>query len=254
MLFGIKKIFSRLPRILLRTVMPAYLVEQIVFELRMLTRYGDRRATLRKCKHMKGVRANVGCGTFPTPGWVNLDVGRTGSDVLFWDCRSGLPFADASLAALYSEHCFEHLDYETEALPFLRECFRCLAVGGVLRIVVPDAGRYLKLYACGGWEALAKQRPLIADGAGYRDHWRQKKYTTKMQFINYVFRQDGEHKYAYDEEALTEAVRQAGFSDVKEMAYRVSRDPLMAPDSPKRTSDSLYVEGAKPNGPPPTAE
>ena len=156
-----------------------------------------------------------------------------------------MPFANGSLAAVYLEHCFEHLDYETEALPLLRECFRCLAPSGVLRIVVPNAGRYLKLYASDSWEALAEQRPLIAEGSGYRDYFGSEKYTTRMQFINAVFRQRGEHKYAYDEETLAAAMRQAGFLDVREMAYGVSRDPLMAPDTPKRRTDSLYVEGAK---------
>jgi predicted SAM-dependent methyltransferase len=55
-------------------------------------------------------------------------------------CANGLPFNDSTVEAIYSEHCFEHLDYESEAKHFLRECLRCLKPQGVLRIVVPDAG------------------------------------------------------------------------------------------------------------------
>jgi predicted SAM-dependent methyltransferase len=36
-----------------------------------------------------------------------------------------------------------------EAKHFLRECLRCLKPQGVLRIVVPDTGEYLRLYAKG---------------------------------------------------------------------------------------------------------
>ncbi len=95
---------------------------------------------------------------------------RFPSGRIFWDCRSGLPFSDGVVAAIYSEHFFEHLDLESEACPFLRECLRCLQPRGVLRIVMPDAGAYLRAYS-GPWERLAEMRPLDRTADGWRDRW-----------------------------------------------------------------------------------
>jgi hypothetical protein len=65
---------------------------------------------------------------------------------------------------------------------------------------------------------LAANRPLIEEGDHYRDYFFPAVYKTRMEFINSVFRQYGEHKYAYDAETLLLAMREAGFSDVSETA------------------------------------
>jgi SAM-dependent methyltransferase len=60
----------------------------------------------------------------------------------FRECffRSGgsLPFEDESFSFIHSEHFFEHLT-QSLARELFRECHRVLKVGGVLRVVVPDA-------------------------------------------------------------------------------------------------------------------
>jgi SAM-dependent methyltransferase len=188
-------------------------------------------------------RVNIGCGSNPTPGWINLDV-ISHPDVYFWDCRLGLPFADGVVTAIYSEHFFEHLDLESEARPFLRECLRCLQTGGVLRLVVPDAGSYLKAYS-GPWEVLAKMRPLDRTSNGWRDGRLGWVYQTKMQFMNAIFRQRTEHKYAYDAETLVLIMREAGFVDVVVQQFGASIDPKMAPDADDRRTESLYVDAVK---------
>jgi predicted SAM-dependent methyltransferase len=180
--------------------LPVYLVDQVTSELRLATRRMVTAPRVRKrLVSQKGRRVNVGCGSNPTPGWVNLDV-VSHPGVYFWDCRLGLPFSDAAVAAIYSEHFFEHRD-ETEARTFLRECLRCLQPQGVLRLVVPDVGAYLRGYS-GPWELLADMRPLDRTPDGWRDRWLGQVYQTKMQFMNAVFRQRYEHKYAYDAETL----------------------------------------------------
>jgi len=194
---------------------------------------------------MQGVRVNIGCGNHPTPGWINLDKVSRHPEVLYWDCTNRLPFTDGTVVAIYSEHFFEHLDYETEAKPFLRECLRCLQPQGILRLVVPDAGAYLKLYANGQWDAMAARRPLTKEGSKYRDYWLGHTYRTQMEFINAVFRQYGEHKYAYDAETLVFLLLEVGFARACETTFDVSSDPNMAPDTPERQSESLYVEATK---------
>ena len=155
-----------------------------------------------------------------------------------------MPFSDAAVTAIYSEHFFEHLDAETEARAFLLECLRSLQSQGVMRLVVPDAGTYLRAYS-GPWEVLAEMRPLVRMPDGWRDNRLRWIYQTKMQFMNAIFRQRAEHKYAYDAETLVLALRQAGFVDVVVQQFAVSIDPKMAPDSHDRRTESLYVEGVK---------
>ena len=49
-----------------------------------------------------------------------------------------LPFEDASMDFIFSEHFFEHLFYD-ESIALLKECRRILKPNGVIRTVVPDA-------------------------------------------------------------------------------------------------------------------
>jgi predicted SAM-dependent methyltransferase len=224
--------------------LPVYLVDQVTNELRLATRrMFTAPAVRRKLASQKGIRVNIGCGKHPIQEWINLDV-VLHPGVYFWDCRSGLPFSDGAVAAIYSEHFFEHLDLETEGRPFLRECLRCLQPGGVLRVVVPDAGAYVSAYS-GPWELLADMRPLDRTTNGWRDKWLGQIYQTRMQFMNAIFRQGYEHKYAYDDETLVLIMREAGFADAIVQQFGVSIDPKMAPDNNDRRTESLYVEGVK---------
>ena len=134
---------------------------------------------------------------------------------------------------------------ETESgAKFLSECYRCLCPGGIVRIVVPDGGRYLTLYS-EPWSAMAPVRPLIEEDGYYRDFWLDTIYRTKMEFINEIFRQGGQHKYAYDAETLMMRFREAGFARVLQQRFGVSEDKRPPLDTEARRSESLYVEGVR---------
>ena len=153
-----------------RPVLPSYIARQIEIELRIgIKHLLYSRRTRRQLVQLQGCRVNTGCGYNPTPGWINLDV-NSSPGIHYWDCRRGLPFSDNAVAAIYSEHMFEHFDLETEAKPFLQECRRCLRPGGVIRLVVPDAGAYLRAYGK-AWESLARMRPLYRVENGWKDRW-----------------------------------------------------------------------------------
>lgn len=228
----------------LRPILPAYLGRQVESEVKIALRHFLHSGqTRRRLKKLQGCRVNIGCGPFPTPGWVNLDVSPF-PNVYYWDCRRGLPFSDGTVDAIYSEHSFEHLDVDAEAKPYLRECLRCLRPGGIIRLVVPDAGAYLRAYGK-TWDQIAAIRPLQRTEEGWRDHFSTNLYSTQMQFINFMFRQNYEHKYAYDEETLVELLRDAGFPKVVRQNFGISVDPEMASDRKDRSGESLYVEAIK---------
>lgn len=226
-------------------LVPGRLLRQVFFEARVSLRTASsRRANMKRWQKMEDIKVNVGCGPHPLEGWVNLDI-ISDPRVDYWDCRKGLPFKDGAAKLIYTEHFLEHLNYGDELHRFLDDCFRCLDVKGTLRIVVPDAETYLRLYANNDWEGLAKVRPLTKDGDSYRDYWLKTRYATKMELINAVFRQDDEHKYAYDAETLIHVLRAVGFSRVVRMNYGESASPEMPAGHPDRRSESLYVEASK---------
>jgi hypothetical protein len=62
-----------------------------------------------------------------------------------------------------------------------------------------------------------------------------------MHIINYIFRQDGQHRYAYDAETLGQILAGAGFSNVRVREF----DPAL--DSARRADvNSLYMEARVP--------
>ena len=88
---------------------------------------------------------NVGCGARFHAAWVNLDIAPAGPGVRQHDLRTPLPFKDGEFDAVYHSHVLEHLPH-SQGLPFLRECHRVLAPGGILRVVVPDLEAIARLY------------------------------------------------------------------------------------------------------------
>ena len=196
-----------------------------------------------KLRTQNNIYANIGCGPYGlSNGWINVDYEKLENVTYVFDCRKNLPFADNSVKGLFCEHFFEHLDYFNDVPYFLASCFRSLQPGGALRIIVPDAEKYLFGYCENGWDSLKKTRPLDDD---LRDIMMGHKYETKMQLINEVFRQGNEHKFAWDYETVELVLKQAGFSKISRMEFGISNDPKLVIDRLIRKSESLYVEAIK---------
>jgi SAM-dependent methyltransferase len=88
---------------------------------------------------------NLGCGRRYHSDWVNVDFRSTGPGVIAHDLNRPLPFPTGAFDAVYHSHLLEHLPKKYAPL-FLKECFRLLKKGGVLRVVVPDLEQIVRLY------------------------------------------------------------------------------------------------------------
>lgn len=227
----------------LSRLMPFHVYVTLATEWRLARVRLRGRAVRRRFAGAGELLVNIGAGPHGKPGWVNLDAAPAAEVNCVFDCRRELPFADGAVRAIFSEHFVEHLDYTEEVPLFLRECARVLRPGGVIRLVVPDAERYLHAYCQGDWSGLARLRTLDAE---HRDPWLGGRYRTRMELINAVFRQGEQHKYAYDYETLALALAQAGFDDIGRCEYGHSRLAQLALDQAARAPESLYVEAQKP--------
>jgi len=191
----------------------------------------------RTLHRQRGLLVNVGCGPFGQKDWVNLDLFPAPGVTLRVDCRRHLPLADASARGIHVEHYFEHLEPTVERPRFLAECRRCLEAGGVLRIVVPDMRKYIEAYLSPGWEAL--------NSVGCGGELPQATFATKIEALNHVFVQDGEHYGGFDEEYLHRTLKQAGFDDIRQVNWRKGRFPGGAIDREQHKSYSLFMEALR---------
>jgi predicted SAM-dependent methyltransferase len=174
----------------------------------------------------RGLRLNLGCGPNQLDGWVNVDL--AGRPDLTLDLREPLPFDDGAAERIYSEHFLEHLE-RADARRLVREMRRVLAPGGRLRLGVPDTEWPLRAYASAEEDDYFRLA---------RERWHPRWCTTRLDHLNYHFRQQGEHLDAYDFPTLEELLRAGGFERVERSGF----DPAL--DSEERRIGTLYVEAS----------
>jgi predicted SAM-dependent methyltransferase len=80
---------------------------------------------------------NLGCGITWHPDWTNVDFVSTGEGIMAHNLLKGIPFKDESFEVVYHSHVLEHMP-KTYAEDFIRECYRVLKPGGMIRVVIPD--------------------------------------------------------------------------------------------------------------------
>jgi hypothetical protein len=193
-----------------------------------LHRKGCRSA--RKYANAKSLKLNIGCGGNLKRDWVNIDL--VSNVDLQLDMRETIPLPDGSAQMIYSEHFFEHLDYPSAAMHFLSESFRILEPQGIFSVGVPDTRWPLRDYVGNGdlgyVEAMEARR------------WHPDWCRTRMEHVNYHFRQDGEHRFAWDFETMEQALCDVGFVEIRQRKYLPERD------TESRALGTLYVDAVRP--------
>jgi len=85
------------------------------------------------------LKLNLGCGRFPLPGHVNVDISLASGPDLVCDLdRFPYPLASERFERIDASHVLEHLDHPLEAM---RELHRLLCPGGELCVKVPHFSR-----------------------------------------------------------------------------------------------------------------
>lgn len=193
------------------------------------------RRRLRQLRKGRGLSLNIGSGGHGLPDWINIELRRHRDTTLCLDIRRPLPFSNGSVKRILIEHVLEHVDFREDVPRMLSDFYRVLEPGGILRIIVPDGGRFAKAYASNDSEAW------------HNLGWGQlpPDIVTPMHALNHVFHQSGEHLFAYDFDTLSLVLRDMGFNKVEKTSFRQSRDPKLAIDQENHALYSLYVEAVK---------
>ena len=198
----------------------------------------SNRSRVRALRNARGLSLNLGAGFHERDGWTPVDLMVQPPTGIRWDVRWGLPLENASVRRIHCEHFFEHLRFPDEVMPALAECFRVLEPGGELRIIVPDAARYIRAYARHDTEFFTAMRELGGAEAPFE---------TDIEIVNQAFRMGGDHQFAWDLPVMRRRLEQTGFEHVDETGY----DPVrfIDQDADWRRRESLYVVAYKPRVP-----
>jgi predicted SAM-dependent methyltransferase len=182
-----------------------------------------------KVRKQTGIKVNIGCGPLLDPGWTGIDY-RSPNASIRCDIKRGLPFQDGACRFVFSEHVFEHLDLR-ELRCVLRECYRVLEPGGVVRIIMPSLEAYVSAYMTQN-DAFIR---TVLD-----------RQVSRAEMLNGVF-QRVTHRFIHDFPSIQSELLAAGFSAVYHSSFRSSSYPELNIDCdlPGRKAESFYVEAVK---------
>lgn len=177
------------------------------------------RRYIEKTEYSKRV-LNLGGGSHRIVEAFNVDIDPRAD--AYVDITKPLPFPDAGFPNIFCEEVIEHVDQD-HGMAVLRECYRILQPGGVLRITTPDLGYFA-------------EKVLNEDKQGVE--------------INQIFYGHG-HRHIYSCEGLSEALLSVGFSAIRFSSYKDNESSLGKYDSHADRFDhppeiSQYCEAMRP--------
>lgn len=157
------------------------------------------------------------------------------NDIEYGDATKGLPIKDSSVDVLYSSHMLEHLD-RNEAAKFLKEVFRILSPGGIIRIAVPDIKKQVAQYnESGDADAFIEATHLCVP--------RPRSLAQRLRLLLVGTRN---HQWMYDGNSLSRLLQKLGFVNAEVLpAGQTKIHGHEAIDLQERACESVYVEAEK---------
>jgi len=203
----------------------------------------------------KKVKLNLGAGLTVTPGWTNIDASLNAlisswpgfvhhvlhkasgarqnysfqeyhtilknNQFVYHNLIFGIPFVDNCADFIYCSHLLEHLTRQ-QGNNLVKEIYRVLKKGGILRVVVPNLSTAVNLYFSGEKDKALK---LFYDGTDAGNEFSR-------------------HKWMYDFETLRSLLQDNGFKNTECCEYQRGKMPdIHVLDN--RPETSLYVEAVK---------
>jgi predicted SAM-dependent methyltransferase len=138
---------------------------------------------------MADIKINMMCGKRYFPEWYHVD-GESYDHIDSKDIMLS-NFEDNTVSILYCSHGLEYFDRE-EVIPVLKEWYRVLVPGGILRLAVPDFYEIARLYINNDYSLNSFLGPL---------------YGKMLLDGNYIY-----HKTVYDSHSLIHILKIAGYN------------------------------------------
>lgn len=138
------------------------------------------------------VYIHLGCGEINAPGFINVDVIPYSHVHYVQEVDDLSIFPNKYADLIYASHVLEHISHR-KITEVLKEWYRVIKEGGVLRLSVPDFDKLIAIYSAEGEDIGAIIAPLM----GGQDH-------------TYNF-----HKTVFNENYLSEILLSAGFKEVR---------------------------------------
>ena len=212
------------------------------------------------------LRINIGCSESPTEDWLNFDCSfglrfskfyflikflyklnlitqwqyRVASfykknNIRYANAAKKIPLEDNSVEVVYSSHMIEHLT-KSEAKSFLKQSYRVLNKGGIIRLAVPDLRRKAQEYLEDG----------DADKFVYETHMWYPEITSLFQKIYIFLTSPRHHLWMYDFNSMSKLLKECGFNNI--VSLEPSETTIPNPGKlnlKERSWDSFYVEAKK---------
>jgi predicted SAM-dependent methyltransferase len=184
------------------------------------------------------IKLNLGCGPLGRPGWLNVDGFPVDRSVVELDLRNPLPLGDGLVRHIHCEHFLEHL-HAQDGLQLLSECFRVLKPGGSLRLILPDAGKYMQAYVADDQDFFFKLRNIGSPSIPF---------ATPIELVNQSLRMGGAHLYGWDECSLKLHLKRIGFTVVKRsFPHDIAAEFDLDGSDEWREVESIYLNAQRPD-------
>lgn len=193
------------------------------------------------------LKLHLGCGSDIRDGYINIDFteirpafSRKGTEFFTHDLSKGLPKVSfmkeiiKDVDVIFSSHFWEHLSYE-EGMNLLRECCGVLKPGGIFRMGLPKVREACEAYLKNDYNYFAEIETMLQPPTY------PKETRSLIDYVDFSFRQNGEHKICIDQEKACKMMQAAGFENVKTDEY----DPEIDNPNPVRIKYTFYTEGCK---------
>lgn len=216
------------------------------------------------------IKLNLGCGSVRPKGWINTDsslnanlqrvpiIGKSIAKIVsnvsydsnnftYMNLNHNWKFKDSSVDVVYASHLFEHLSLKSADL-FLKNAYRCLKPGGVIRIVVPDLYQIVKKYI-NEYEEIEKGDSTEFILWAINMH-REGQYGNPSLIKKIIYELQGyphQHKFMYDDKSLIHKMEAYGFKDSTSLSYGNSNliQEIGEVEGTKESYLSVYIEAIK---------
>jgi predicted SAM-dependent methyltransferase len=197
---------------------------------------------------------NLGCGERFHADWINIDLTAGRSGVIAHDLESGIPFESESADAVYLAAVFEHVR-RNDAAKFLREIYRVLKPGGIVRVGVPDLEQICRIYLEKLEAALAGDKQSVHDydwivlemldqmvretSGGSMLGYLQRRPLPNEQFV--VHRIGDEGRKLIDQLRRQQSTAKKNFSQRVKAIARAARDGLLTLVAGRKTARAFTI-------------